>query len=159
MECQGSLHRTFVFPSASVTLGIRPACAVTLYAGFLYPLSRPSGNPAIFSGLCRPSQTARHDVSALRALADETIAAGVTLSATRRTGTLQIRHLPATLCVNVSAASRSCREIVKGLLFPTELASLFSCACDFNGLQVGTVSPSLIRSCRTPIKRLGISLP
>lgn len=122
-------------------------------------MSLPSGTVAIFSTVCRPSQAAHHVMSVLRTLADEANVAGVPWLANRTAGTIRLKHLPATLCAFAPTARRSCRGIAKGLLFPTGLTGLFSCTCEFNGLQVKTAWPSLVHSCRTPIKRLGISLP
>lgn len=42
---------------------VSPAFALTLYGGFLTRLSRALGTPDIFSGVCRPSRTARLPLS------------------------------------------------------------------------------------------------
>ena len=53
------------FPPAPLAFkgAVSPAFALALYGGFLTRLSRALGTPDIFSGVCRPSQTAHLPLS------------------------------------------------------------------------------------------------
>ena len=70
-----------------------------------------------------------------------------------------LRSLPPTLRTPSCKATAGCSKAPQGLRFPTGVPRLFGWDVGFAGFQQGTVGGSLIRSCKPPIKRQGITLP
>ncbi len=69
------------------------------------------------------------------------------------------QRLPSTQHVKCDCTTPGCSKALRGLRLQVEGTGLCASKVNFAGLIAGTVEPSLDHSCKSPIKRQGITLP
>ena len=69
------------------------------------------------------------------------------------------QHLPSTQHIVCDYSTPGCSKALRGLRLRVECTGLCASKVNFAGLIAGTVEPSLDHSCKSPIKRQGITLP
>ncbi len=72
---------------------------------------------------------------------------------------LMDQHLPSTQHVECHYTTAGCSKALRGLRLQAESTGLCASKVNFAGPTAGTVGPSLDHSCKSPIKRQGITLP
>ena len=69
------------------------------------------------------------------------------------------QRLPPTQYMESDYATTGCSKALRGLRLRVEGTGLCASKVNFAGHIAGTVEPSLDHSCKSPIKRQGITLP
>ena len=69
------------------------------------------------------------------------------------------QRLPSTQHVMCDCTTPGCSKALRGLRLQVEVTGLCASKVNFAGHIAGTVEPSLDHSCKSPIKRQGITLP
>ena len=69
------------------------------------------------------------------------------------------QNLPSTQHVKCDCTTPGCSKALRGLRLQVEGTGLCASKVNFAGRIAGTVEPSLDHSCKSPIKRQGITLP
>lgn len=148
------------FPPGPLALKgpVSPAFALTLYGGFLTRLSRALGTPDIFSGVCRPSQTARLPLSPPPGgLAEGRKVGGVPGAHPRGPETpLRRSHLRS---APPTPPQRQAAVKLHRDFSPRRESQDCAPGGGFAGPRAGTVGTSLIHSCTPELTRQGIWLP
>ena len=72
---------------------------------------------------------------------------------------LKDRCLPSTQHKKCDCTTAGCSKALRGLRLQVEGTGLCASKVNFAGHIAGTVEPSLDHSCKSPIKRQGITLP
>ena len=114
------------FPPAPLAFrgAVNPAFGLALYGGVLTRLSRALGAPDIFSGACRPSQTARPPLSpGYPGLGVRSWVGGVSLAPPRAPES-PLHWLPPTLCTHDRTPTTGCSKAPRGLLAPPGVPGL-----------------------------------
>ncbi len=69
------------------------------------------------------------------------------------------QRLPSTQHVKCDYTTPGCSKALRGLRLQVDGTGLCASNVNFAGHTAGTVGPSLDHSCKSPIKRQGITLP